>query len=98
MKKLLISGYFVGMLLLTYITAKAVGTYKSDNVEVKYLNHEKELTDTEMNQYGIQPKEGKNVVMKWKTKETRTKKLFGWDTQVETIEQPSTWYEDCKCN
>lgn len=98
MKKTLIASYFVGMLLLTYVTAKAVSTYSSDTVEVKYRQHEKELTDTEIDQLHIQPQEKKTVVQKWKTKETRTKTLFGWDTQVETVEAPSTWYVDCNCN
>lgn len=97
MKKLLIAGYFVGMLLLTYLTAKAVGTYKSDNVEVKFREHERELNDTEISQRRIVPQEGKNVVEKWKTKETRTKTLLGWDTQIEYVEQPQTYYVDCRC-
>jgi transcription antitermination factor NusA-like protein len=97
MKKILISSYFVGMLLLAYLTAKAVSTYKSDNVEIKYRDHEIELTDTEIYQQNITPKEGKKVIQKWKTKETRTKGFLGWETQIETIEQPSTWYVDCGC-
>lgn len=97
MKKVLIAGYFVGMFLLTYITAKAVGTYTSDNIEVKFREHERELSDTEISQRHIVPQEGKNVVEKWKTKETRTKTLFGWDTEVEYVENPQTYYVDCGC-
>lgn len=97
MKKILIAGYFIGMLLLTYATAKSIGTYKSDKVEVKYREHEKTLSDNEINQLGILPKENKKIIQKWKTKETRTKSLFGWDTKIETIEEPSTWYVDCGC-
>ena len=97
MKKILISGYFVGMLLLTYLTAKAISTHTAENIEVKYRKHEKELNDSEISARGIIPKENKKVVEKWATKETRTKRLLGWETQVETIEQPSTWYVDCNC-
>lgn len=97
MKKILIAGYFIGMSLLTYATAKAIGTYKSDKVEVKYREHEKTLSDNEINQLGILPKENKKIIQKWKTKETRTKSFFGWDTKIETIEEPSTWYVDCGC-
>ena len=43
MKKILIAGYFIGMLLITYLTAKAVSTYRSDDVEVKFRKHEHEL-------------------------------------------------------
>ena len=97
MKKILITGYFVGMLLLTYVAAKAFSTYKSGNVEVRYRDHEKELTDTEISQRHILPKEGKNIIEKWKTKETRNKTFFGWETKVEMVEQPTTWYVDCGC-
>ena len=97
MKKILIVGYFVGMSLVTYATAKIISTYKSDNVEVKFRKHERELTDTEISRAYIKPVNGKNVVEKWETKETRTKTLFGWDTKVETIVEPQTFYVDCGC-
>ena len=97
MKKLLITGYFVSMLFLTYLTAKAVSIHTTDNVEVKYRKHERELNDSEISMRGIIPKEDKNVVEKWATKETRIKTLLGWETKIETIEQPSTWYVDCGC-
>ena len=98
MKKILIAGYFVGMLLITYLTAKAVSTYKSDDVEVKFRKHEHELSDSEISQSNIVPKEGKNIVTKWETKETRTKKLFGWETKIDTIVKPETFYVDCNCH
>ena len=97
MKKILIAGYFIGMLLITYVTAKAVATYKSDNIEVKYRKHEHELSDSEISQSNIVPKEGKNVVSKWETKETRTKTLLGWETKIDTIVKPETLYVDCGC-
>ena len=97
MKKLLIATYFVGMLMITYLTAKAVSTYKSENVEVKYRKHEYELSDTEISKRGIKPVDGKNVVEKWETKETRTKTLLGWETKIDTIKSPETFYVDCGC-
>jgi transcription antitermination factor NusA-like protein len=97
MKKILIVSYFVGMSLVTYLTAKAISTYKSDDIEVKYRKHENELSDTEISQRGITPVDGKNVIEKWETKETRTKTLLGWDTKIETIVQPQTYYVDCGC-
>lgn len=97
MKKLILAGYFVGMLLLTFLVAKATATYKSGDVEVKYRKHERELNDTEISQRGIKPVENKNVIEKWETKETRTKNILGWDTKVETIVQPQTFYVDCGC-
>ncbi len=97
MKKILIVGYFVGMSLVTYATAKVISTYKSDKVEVKYRKHEYELSDTEISQRGINPVDGKNVVEKWETKETRTKTLLGWETKIDTTVQPATFYVDCGC-
>lgn len=97
MKKIIIGGYFVGMFLLTFLVVKATATYKSGSEEVKYRKHEYELNDTEISQSGIQPREGKNVIMKWETKETRVKSLLGWETKIDTITQPATFYVDCGC-
>ena len=97
MKKTLIVGYFVGMLLITFLVAKATATYSSGHVEVKYRKHERELNDTEISQARIIPVTGKNVVEKWETKETRTKTMSGWDTKIDTTVQPTTFYVDCGC-
>ena len=97
MKKTLIIGYFVGMLLITFLVAKATATYNSGSVEVKYRKHEHELNDTEISDANITPVTGKNVVMKWETKETRTKNLLGWETKIDTTIKPSTFYVDCGC-
>lgn len=97
MKKVLIGSYFVGMLLLTYVSAKAVAVYKNDKVEVTFQNHENTLSDTEISQRGILPKEGKKVVEMWQTKETRTKTLFGWETEIEYVKEPGAYYVDCGC-
>ncbi len=97
MKKILIASYFVGMSLLTYLTAKAVSTYKSDRVEVKFRKHERELSDTEIAQRNIKPVENKNVIEKWETRETRTKTLLGWETKIDITTEPGTYYVDCGC-
>jgi hypothetical protein len=97
MKKTLIVSYFIGMLLITFLVAKATATYNSGPVEVKYRKHEHELNDTEISDARITPVTGKNVVMKWETKETRTKTLLGWETKIDTTVQPSTFYVDCNC-
>lgn len=97
MKKIIIGSYFVGMLLLTFLVVKATATYKSGSEEVKYRKHERELTDTEISQARIKPVDGKNVVEKWETKETRTKTLFGWETKIDTTGPVETYYVDCGC-
>lgn len=94
MKKFIIAGYFVGTILLTYLTVILSATYLSGDVEVKYRDHEHTLSDTEISEYQITPMEGKNVVMRWQTKETRTKKLLGWDTKIDTTEQLRALYID----
>lgn len=92
MKKILIVGYFVGMLFITYLVSKTVAVYGSDNVEVVFRDYSRKLNDTEIFQKHIVPKDNTTVVEKWKTKEMRTKTLFGWDTQIEYIESPQTYY------
>jgi len=98
MKKILITSYVVGMLLLTFLVAKATAIYKSGEVEVKYRKHERELNDTEISQRHVRPLPSKNVIEKWQTKETRTKTVFGWETKIDTITTPQTFYVDCGCN
>lgn len=97
MKKFLIFSYFMGALLLTYYSAKAVAVYTSPQTEVDFREHERTLSDSEIAEKSIQPQEGKKVVLKWKTKETRTKTLLGWETVIDTTEAPSTYYVDCGC-
>ena len=92
MKKLLIVGYFVGMFTLTYLTAKAIGVYGSGDVEVKFVDHEYEMNDTEISNAHIAKKEHADVVMQWKTKETRTKSFFGWTTKIDTLQKPTPFY------
>lgn len=98
MKKTLIAGYFVGMLLLTFMVSKAMATYKTGKIEVTYRHFDRELTDTESSLRHIIPVKNKKIVEKWETKETRTKGLFGWDTNIDTTAQPTTFYIDCNCN
>lgn len=98
MKKTLIIGYFAGMLLLTFLVAKATATFTSGLTEVKFRKHERQLSDTEISLRGIVPVENKNVVEKWETKEIRTIGVLGWETKIETTIRPQTFYVDCGCN
>lgn len=97
MKNLILGGYFLGVLLLTFFVANATATYKSGEVEVKYRKHERELSDTEISQRRIIPVHNKDVVEKWETKETRTKNIIGWETKIDTTVNPQTFYVDCGC-
>lgn len=86
MKKILIMSYFFGMLLLTFLTTKAVALYSSDNVEVKYREFNNELSDTEIDSKHIMKEHNYRYFERIQTKETRTKKLFGWETKIDTID------------
>jgi hypothetical protein len=104
MKKLLITGYFVVTLLLTFLVAKAVGTYKNGNVEIKYRKLSQDISDVEMEDYNrrgvfekqMEHKEGFEFVRYDEVKETRTKKMFGWETKVDTIKS-YILQEECGC-
>jgi hypothetical protein len=85
MKKVLITGYFVSMVLLTFIAVKATATYKSGPVEVNFVNREHKLNDTEVAEHGWVKEENIDNIEIFKIKETRTKKLFGWDTKIDTL-------------
>lgn len=85
MKKLLISGYFVGMLLLTYVVVKGAATYLGEPVEINFRTLTHDLNDTEMDQHHFQREEHVDYVRETKLKETRTKKFFGWETKIDTL-------------
>lgn len=105
MKKLIISGYFVGMFLLTFLVAKAVGTYKSGDVEIRYRKLSKDVSDVEMEDYNRRKLFEKEMVYKHgfefvrydEVKETRIKKGFGWETKIDTL-KTYILQEDCGCN
>lgn len=94
MKKILIIGYFVGMMVLTYISGKAVATYASNTVEVKFRNIERRLSDSEVHERNIIPRDNSYVFEESKIKEIRTKKFFGWKTEIEFLEKPQTYYRE----
>ena len=104
MKKLLITGYFIGMLLLTFLVAKAVGTYKNGDTEIKYRKLSKDISDIEMEEYNrrgtfekqMEHKGGFEFVRYDEVKETRTKKMFGWETKIDTI-KTYVLQESCGC-
>lgn len=85
MKKTLIIGYFVSMILLTFFVTIVTATYHSDKVEVKFRNTKRYLSDTEVSQRQLIKENGKCVVDYINTKETRTKKFLGWETKIDTL-------------
>jgi len=98
MKKILIPAFFVGMILLSYLVAKAAATFKMDDKnEILYTTYKDELSDSEVTDInynrGSYPhlKTGDRVTNYkcYDVKETRTKKIFSWDLKVDTI---NTYY------
>ena len=98
MKKFILPGFFILLIVATVLATKITALAKSGGTEVKYRKHEVELSDTEISARGLQPKEGKNIEDQWETKETRTRDgLFGWKTEIEITVPKQTFYVDCGC-
>ena len=98
MKKFILPGFFILLIVATVLATKITALAKSGGTEVKYRKHEVELSDTEISDRGIKPVSGKNVEEHWETKETRIRNgLFGWETKIETTVPKQTFYVDCGC-
>lgn len=90
MKKIIIGGFFVLFLGLSYFTMMATVFLRMGPVNVVVSEVEKILTYDEIdninkkNQYKLYySREYRNV---WKIKTTRTLKLFGWETKIDTLD------------
>lgn len=92
MKKAIITGYFIGVMLLTYFTAKAISVYRIDDSEITFLKVERKLSDKEMIEHGIEYKDDKHVREECVYKETRTRKGLGWETKTEIHRGPEYYY------
>jgi hypothetical protein len=105
MKKFLIICFFGLCLILSGLSLKAGAWLMSYDIEVNYRTLEKELSDTEVEHYNntiltnkkLKFEEGYQNVRYDKVKETRTKKLFGWETKIDTLES-YVKLENCNCN
>lgn len=99
MKKFLIISYFIGMIMFTYFSAKAVAIYKSGSTEITFRDLKRDMSNQEIVDRRITPpEEGKKVVERVRIRETRKKTLIGWETSIDTIAGPDTWYVNCSCN
>ena len=85
MKKAIIFGFFVGMSILTYLTAQATAFLLADDVTIRYDVSDRHLSDTEADMRNIKQKGGHHIVEKINLKYTFTKKNFGWDIKVDTV-------------
>lgn len=97
MKKILIPAFFVGMILLSYVVAKATASLRLEDVDIYYTTYKNCLSDSEVTD--INYNRGSNPHLKtgsgitnykcYDVKEIRTKKMFGWDLKIDTL---STYY------
>lgn len=92
MKKILIPAFFVGMILVTYLVAKATSTYRLNQTDVMFKTYENTLSDDEISAMNDAhrfttplPTDGATVHACYDVKEIRTRKAFGWDLQVDTL-------------
>lgn len=92
MKKILIPAFFVGMISVTYLVAKATSTYRLNDTDIMFKTYENSLSDDEISALNDAhrfvtplPTDGSSVHACYDVKEIRTKKLFGWDLKVDTL-------------
>lgn len=96
MKKVIIYGYFIFIGVFSFFLVKGAATLKMDETDINYRKLSDNLSDKEIVEAGIQRHDGKKYVKYYETVETRTKKLFGWDTKIDTL-KTYTMEENCGC-
>ena len=105
MKKIIILGFFVLMLLSTYAMVYVTTYFKMGNMEVSYETVTDKLTQTETEEYNrtnffqkqLPIKKGYRNVRVDEVKITRTKKGLDWETKVDTLKTYAI-EEECECN
>lgn len=85
MKKVIIFGYFLSMVVVTYFTIQLATYIGDDDVVVAHHENVTHLSDTEVERRKIQHKSGHHVHEKIETKHTYTKSNLGWNVKVDTI-------------
>jgi hypothetical protein len=92
MKKILIPAFFVGMILVTYLVAKATTTQRIKDNDIMFKKYTNEISDDEISAMNdahrfVTPLPTENATVRacYDVKETRTKKFFGWDLKVDTL-------------
>lgn len=84
-RTLIISGFFVLMISLSFFIATAAATWTMDKTEVKYRKLSDKLTDKEIVEEKIERNEYKKYVKYYETIETRTRnRILGWSTKIDT--------------
>ena len=92
MKKIVIPGFFILAILLTFIVVKATASMMMPKVEVNYRKLSLKLSETEIDQYNssgawkspLVRKDGFNFIRYDEVRETRSKTIMGWSTKIDT--------------
>jgi hypothetical protein len=79
MKKILIPAFFVGMILLSYVVAKATASVRMNDNDVMAINQNRSAGDQ------LIVADRVDIFLCQEVRETRTKGLFGWDLKVDTL-------------
>lgn len=85
MKKVIILGFFVSMVFLSYSSIKFVVYLFSDDMEIEYVQKENHLTYLEEEKRNIQHKSDHHVHEFIDLRYTYIKKNFGWDMKIDTL-------------
>lgn len=92
MKKILIPAFFVGMIMVTYIVAKAAASIRLNDVDITFKTYQNTLSDTEIAKRNESraytnplPTEDAEVIQCYDVKEIRTKTFLSWDLKVDTL-------------
>lgn len=93
MKKVIILGFFVSMVFLSYSSIKFVVYLFSDDMEIEYAQKENHLTYLEEEKRNIQHMSDHHVHELIGLRYTYIKKNFGWDMKIDTL-GTSTHYKE----
>lgn len=94
MKKILIPAFFLGIILVTYVVAKAATSIRLNEKDIIFETHKNTLSDNEINSINESglfinplPIGRPNVEECFDLKETRTRSLFSWELKVDTLKR-----------
>ena len=92
MKKLIILGFFLMIIGLSFISFLAVGSIRMDQKEVMYVDNEHSLSDKEVDDilasgiYNSSARDfSKSYSEGYKIRRTYTKKFLSWDIKSDTL-------------
>ncbi len=89
MKNLLVIGFFSLILVFTYFVVKSTMVLKIGEKNVAIVTKSHEHSDAEVIEKGFNFDGEKRFFTDYQTIETRTRKGFGWETKIDTVNKRS---------